>query len=375
MAIEGRALSSVGTGAKSYTRNLIKALDKLEELKLTVIKDQAGLEQVGRREQVVPWLGKGMLWWWLNMRVIEAVRESGVELTHFTKADVPVRKNGPVVVTVYDVIPLLFPEAQNWSRKWYWPRALERCALYSDYLITISEASRRDIIARLGVDESRVVVTRLAIDTQRFLARGKDLARRQVEKLVGPVNPYLLFVGTRDKRKNIAAVVEAFTLIGNNFPHDLVIAGRPALADDGLKDVIKRSNKKNKIRLIDFVADDDLPALYEAAEVLVWPSIYEGWGFPPQEAMACGLPVVTSNGGSLPEVVGEAGKIVEYESKELRERLQEDNYAKKLAVVIGEVLGDKELRSQMSVKGVSQARKNSWEGVAVKTFETYKQAL
>ena len=311
--------------------------------------------------QVVSLAHEALLSWWLNYRVLGKISKDSFDLLHFTKADVPIRKILPTVVTVYDVIPLLFPESQSLTRKWYWPRALHRCATYADHIITISQASKRDIVSLLGVEESRVTVTPLSVDTNRFSPG--VVARDGV--------PYILFVATRDQRKNVRGLIRAFDKIKHDIPHKLVVVGRDALVSDGANAEALSLNLMDRVSFLSDINDADLLPLYQGADLFVWPSIYEGWGLPPLEAMACGVPTIVCNGGSLPEVVGKAGVVVSFSTDVLSERLYDEGFETKLSRAMANVLTDSSKSNELRKLGPVHAKSFSWDALARDTIGVY----
>ena len=130
---------------------------------------------------------------------------------------------------------------------------------------------------------------------------------------------------------------------------------------------------RNRILFVDFVRDEDLPALYTGADMFVWPSIYEGWAFPVQEAMACGVPVIVSNGGALPEVIGEAGLVVPFSTAVLRDRLADDAFEGKLADGMGRLAHDTRLKLSFKQAGLERVKQFSWDSVVRKTLHVYEK--
>ena len=240
VAIEARALNSNTTaGVKTYARELIRNL-----------KDIGGAEYEIIQDNVPGW----KLPWWMSVTLPRTLKKLDADIVHFTKAAVPARQTLPTVVTIHDIIPILFPSSQEWSRRLLWPRTLRQAALKSSHIITISEASKRDIVEQFSVAPEKVTVTPLAVDLARFnhpvlLSQNNPLLRKEGkasssnflpftkgehtrearEGVGGLANPYILFVGTRDMRKNVPLLIRAFARISEEIPHQLVIAGRRAL--------------------------------------------------------------------------------------------------------------------------------------------------
>ena len=354
IAIEARAIAATSGGIKSYAQNIIAELQKNHDLTLDIITGAADSATPLRSELLVPY--------WLSGPVAKHIRATKPDIAHFTKAAIPHKKYAPTVVTIYDVIPLLLPETQSFLRKKYWPKTLQYAAKNADSIITISQQSKQDISRLLHVSESKITVTPLAVDTQHFKPSTTQLA---------PSTPYILFVGTWDERKNIQTLIRAFELIADQIPHTLMIAGKPAHKQDNSQQYASASRYSNRIEFRKNIPYAELPALYANADIFVWPSIYEGWGFPPQEAMACGTPVIVSNGGSLPEVVGDAGIVVPFSTDTLQSRLHDQNFTENLAKQMAELLNNEDKKNMLIQKGFPQATKTTWKDVAEKTVAVY----
>lgn len=363
VGVEARALGAKGGGVRRYVEELLRGLKRCTDLDVEVIT-------------VNNWpLKNGLLLSrWLNKKVPQELKRLGVDVAHYTKADVPKNKRGPTVVTIYDVIPLLYPQGQKWTRRWYWPKALVRSAEKSDKIITISESSKRDIVRLLAVTADKVAVTPLAADTNFFKPQPEE-TNNKIRRKYGLKKPYILFVGTIEPRKNVPLLIRAFSLAAAMRPEELVIAGRPDAGWASAQTAARQSGAAERIKFITNVGTEDLPALYSGAELFVWPSVYEGWGFPPQEALACGVPVIVSDGGSLPEVVGKAGEIVRFTTENIRERTEDEHFERVLGERMAAVLGNGEEKKLMAMKGPAQARQFSWDEVTRKTVEVYKQVL
>jgi len=324
IALEARSLSAEASGVKTYVFELIRhMLKQVDPGDMTLLYDSdepvATFSQAD--ERVVPRSGDVGFQRWLHKQIPAILREVRPDVVHFTKADIPRTKVAPTVVTIFDTIPLLFPESQSFTRRLYWPRALKRAAREADHILTISDASRDDIVRLLDVPPKKITTTPLPVDSERFrpVTDVEKLAR--VRAKYGLPEAFVLFVSTRDKRKNIGSLIRAFEKIQGDVAYDLVIVGKPALKRDDSEQLVKSLGLEQRVHIVGLVEADELPALYSAAELFVFPSVYEGWSFPTLEAMACGTPVIVSNGGPLPQVVGEAGEIVEFAKERLQERV------------------------------------------------------
>ncbi len=375
IAIEARALSAQGGGVRNYTYELIRHLLKLEGVELSVIYDDA--KNVGTfsgqiDEVMVPRYSDFLLGWWLSKKIPRKLKEINFDLVHFTKAAVPSKKSLPTVVTIYDVTPLLFPKSQSITRRYYWPRALKNAAVNSDQVITISDASKRGIVKYLGIPSEKITVTKLPADTVRFSPED-DVG--EMDKVIGKYmikKPYVLFVGALRLHKNVPLLIRAFSRVAGEIKHDLVIAGKKDKDYKAVMRQIKIEGLEKRIKIIDFVEGKDLRSIYSAADLFVWPSAYEGWGFPPQEAMACGTPVIVSDGGALPEVVGASGEIVEFTEEDVSLRIRDEEFEIKLAEAVKRVLEDESLKREMRRKGLERVQMRSWEDVAKETKAVYE---
>lgn len=375
VTLEARTLSQPGGGTRRYTAELLKQLVREPAIELSVIADSTTAQEsyAGVPITTVPLKHKVFLSRWLNHSVPRTLRQLQPDVVHFTKAAIPKRREYPTVVTIYDIIPLLLPSSQKVAARLMWPRMLRHAATESDHIITISDASKRDIVAAFDVPPAKITVTPLAVDPSEFKpAPPGDIERIRVK--YGLPEKYLLFVGTLEPRKNVPALIDAFGRIASEIPHHLVIAGRPYKAEDTQK-AYRKSAVNDRIHLLDFVENSDLVALYSGASLFIWPSAYEGWGFPPQEAMACGTPVIVSDGGSLLEVVGDAGIVVPFSAEQVKERLNDESFIQRLTQTIGHVLHDEQHLEKLRHNGRTHATRNTWQNVVQQTVNVYTAVI
>lgn len=273
----------------------------------------------------------------------------------------PVRK-AKTVAMVHDLTTLLFPEHHVKSNVFLHNQRFKRLNRV-DGILTNSQATKSDIVKHLNINPDKIFVTHLGAD-KRFRQMEKEdvypiLQKYELKK------PYILFVGTLEPRKNVETLIRAFNQLkqSHNIPHELVLAGQKGWLYQKIFEAIESSPFKSDIRLMDYLPDNDLPALMNGAEVFAYPSFYEGFGLPVLEAMQCGTPVVTSNISSLPEVGGEACLYVHPESSD------------ELSETLYKVLRDKAFQKTLSEKGIMQAKRFSWEKCAKETLEAYGQIV
>jgi glycosyltransferase involved in cell wall biosynthesis len=203
-----------------------------------------------------------------------------------------------------------------------------------------------------------VTVTPYAADPI-YRPMDREAARRAVAERFGLRGPFVLAVGVLQPRKNLPRLIRAFGRVAREAPHALALVGKPGWAHEELKRAVAASGLGSRVKFTGYVPDADLPVLYNAAELFVYPSLYEGFGLPPLEAMACGTPVVTANVTSLPEVVGDAALAVD----------PTDELA--LADAIGRALTDEALRERLRTAGLAHAALFSWERTAALTLQVY----
>lgn len=278
------------------------------------------------------------------------------DVTHFTASVVPPGAEN-YVVTAHDIAFMRNPKWFRWDRALYYRLTIARGIRGARHVIADSEATARDIEARLGVPRARVSVAPLGVSPEFYPRDASEQAR--VRARYSLPDAFLLFVGTIEPRKNLVRLIEAHAQVEEGPP--LAIAGRRGWKFEATLSAAAR--KPERILFPDFIDEDDLSAVLSAAHAFVWPSLWEGFGLPPLEAMACGTPVLTSNTSSLPEVVGDAGVLVDPENVE------------SIAEGLRRVTGDEELRARLRTAGVARAAKFSWEATGKQVVAGYERAL
>jgi len=230
-------------------------------------------------------------------------------------------------------------------------------------IITPTESVKREVSERLKVDPEKIVVT-LEAPRGSFQRMAAEEAAETKQRL-GVEDEFLLFVGTIEPRKNLLTLVRAFDQILHQTSRrpQLVVVGAEGWLTNELFAFIKESSISDRLRLTGYLDDDDLRALYSSCTVFVYPSVYEGFGLPPLEAMACGAPVIASNIATFQETLGSAAELVE------------PNDVEALARSIVEILDDEDRRRKLSRRGLEQAPKFSWERTARLTLEAYREVL
>jgi glycosyltransferase involved in cell wall biosynthesis len=271
----------------------------------------------------------------------------------------------PLVVTVHDVSflehPEYFPRSRALQLQWCVRRTVRRAAR----ILTVTEFSRRSILKAYGdLDEDKVVVVPNAASEFRVVSR--ESAAAAVRELFSIHGPYILSVGDLQRRKNQIGLIRAFAKVVRAWPqlrHNLVLAGKPTWFGDRIYEAARESGVAGRIHFLGFVPDEYLLQLYNACDVFVFPSYYEGFGLPALEAMACGRAVACSNAAALPEVVDGAAILFDPHREE------------EMVRAIGDLLLDAELRARMERLGLQRAAHFSWTKTAEKILEVFHEVV
>jgi glycosyltransferase involved in cell wall biosynthesis len=269
------------------------------------------------------------------------------------------------VLTIPDLTVLRVPQYHSSDIVDYFGEACQNLAEL-DMLITYSEHTKQDIVELLGIAEDKIRVAPLAAHSQYRQLEDREALRTVLAKYQLERQPYLLSIGTIDQRKNLERLIEAFHTLKHqdpSLPHQLILVGEAGWTAAPIFQLIRDLHMDNQVRWIGYAPFGELPLLLNGADLFAYLSVYEGFGLPPLEAMACGTPVVSSNTTSLPEVVGDAGLLVDpYQVNEI-------------AAAIHRVLTDGKLRTELSRKGLDRAATFSWDRTAKLTMAAYEEAL
>ncbi|ACB49391.1 mannosyl transferase [Crocosphaera subtropica ATCC 51142] len=292
---------------------------------------------------------------WTQFRLPKIYHTSSASLLFSPVPEAPLYSQCRSVVMVHDLIPLRFPKKISPLTpyfKYYIPQVLKQ----AEHIICNSQATAKDIVDIFNIPAQKITPILLAYDDQHF----RPLT---IQKNAGTV-PYFLYLGRHDPHKNVNRIIEAFANLKNNKNYQLWLAGptdkryTPKLIEQAQAFGIKQ-----QLKILDYVEYEQLPIIINQALALVFPSLWEGFGFPVLEAMGCGTPIITSNISSLPEVAGDAGLLINpYNVEEITAAMET-------------IARDDKLRSQLKILGLQQAKKFSWQTTGEKTLETLKQFL
>ena len=366
IAIDARKLRDYGIG--TYLRNLLRQLSRQGTAHEYVVfcheSDCDTVEEFGPqfRPVIEP---AGAYSVTEQFAVPMDLRRESVDLFHAPHYVLPLLTPCRSVVTIHDCIHLRFPQYLPSRVGYAYARAQMWTATHkAARVMTVSEASKRDILRYFRVPESRIDVIYNAID-ERFWNEPAPEEIARVRERYRLTDPFILYAGNIKPHKNLERLIEAFNLLRQNSPElrdvQLLIIGDEISKYATLRRAVHRYKLHKHVRFFGFVRDQTLAALYRLADVFVFPSLYEGFGLPPLEAMASGTPVITSNVSSLPEVVGDAAIMIDpYEPAAIAE-------------AIHRVLTDAPLRVDLRARGLTRAREFSWERSIQRVRQIYEE--
>ena len=365
IGIDARITYYTRGGISTYTLRLIEALAGLDTVTdyrvLQSRKDRTPLRPRVNYRPVSCWTPSHhrLERWALSVEVARL----GLDLLHSPDFVPPVFGYRRSVITVHDLNFLHYPQFLTAESLRYYNGQIEWAPRRADHIVADSHTTKADLISMVGVPSEKVTVIHLAADP---VYRPLSLEEAQPVLARYDLEPgYILSVGTLEPRKNVPGLLQAFRLLIDAKTTDapLVLIGGKGWLYDEIFERAETLHLTERVRFLHNIANTDLPALYSAASVLVTPSFYEGFGLPPLEAMACGTPAVVANQASLPEVVGEAGLLIDPDD------------AEDIAQTITRVLTDQPLRARMREDGLAQAARFSWERTARETLDVYRQVL
>jgi glycosyltransferase involved in cell wall biosynthesis len=287
----------------------------------------------------------------------------GLDVLHSPDFIPPYRPSCKSVITVHDLAFLLYPHFLTKESARYYGY-IDEAVRWTDHIIAVSKSTKHDTIQHLGVPEDKITVVHEAANPI-FRPIDREEAREQVRDRYGVGAPFVLFVSTIEPRKNVPTLLRAVWQLVECYKEDihLVLAGGKGWLYEDAFSVVDELDLDDRVHFVGRVTSEELLSLYNAAELLAHPAFYEGFGLPPLEAMACGLPVIVSDVASLPEVVGDAGLLIDPHDVD------------ELTVAMWRILNDQDLRREMIDKGQRQAARFSWERAARETLEIYRLAV
>lgn len=358
-------------GIGRYTRGLVAALADIDKENQYVLLCAGGTPSrtewppnFAVRRTAIPsrWLTTG--WHRMGLPLPAELLTGNCDLYHSPDFVLPPLRTARGIVTVHDLTFMRLPACADPGLRAYLNRSVPKAVSAARHVLADSWSTRDDLIDLLQVHPGKVSVVPGAVDA--IFSRVEDIAvLQQTRARYGLPQWFIISVGTLEPRKNYSRLVSAYALMRREsaLPHHLVIAGRPGWLYQEVNERVRAEGVGEHVHFLGFVPDRDLPALYTLADLMVFPSLYEGFGIPPLEAMACGTPVVSSNNSSLPESVGSAALTVNAKDVE------------GIADAIARVLGNSSLRARLIELGKIQAERFTWTAAAHQLLAAYRRAL
>jgi glycosyltransferase involved in cell wall biosynthesis len=371
IGIDGKVISSraggIGTSAFNLVRSCLRvAADHHPQMEFVIFTGpHTGLEGIHGTNCTVDGRFRGIESSLLRLLcfIPRGLKAQRIDIFHgLDHIGVPLfARVGRYVATVHDMIPLLWPQWVTRKHRLVVTAAYHRLRHQADIIITPSEATKADIVRYLQISPHRISVIPWGCEA-RFQPTADPDHLALVQQRYRLPAQYLLFVGTLEPRKNLTTLLHAYAMLraeGGVKDLKLVVAGRTGWLYAEIFDTVKTLALEEEVIFTGFVVDEHLPALYRGAQLLVFPSLYEGFGLPILEAMASGVPVITSTTASMPEVAGDAAILVDpYEPRAIAEG-------------IARVLAEDRLREALIQKGLARVQGFTWDSVAHKTLELY----
>lgn len=288
---------------------------------------------------------------------------NSADITHFFNYVVPPKVHGKTVVTVHDMVIKAYPETVRARTKYFLYTGLEKSMKRADIIVTDSQFSKSEIEKYYPKYAHKVRVVPCGVDLLRFYPIDDTSEIEKVTQKFGINGEYFLYIGTIEPRKNLTRLIEGYSIFAKKYPEcpKLVLAGGKGWLNDEIYSSIEKLGLKNKALFTDYIPSNDMCALINGALGFLFPSIYEGFGMPPLEAMACGVPVLTSHEASLPEVVGDSAIMVDaYDTQSIADG-------------ISKLYTDENLRKVLSIKGLEQAKHYTWENASKILYGIYEE--
>lgn len=369
ICIDAHVLGDKSGGNETYYRNFIdtinKFLDKDDEV-ILLLANKEEAEKINKKQieniKTIVFKNKNPLIRYLY-EIPTLVKKYNIDVLH-TQYYAPLVKNCKLVVTIHDISYEHFPDYFSKvelirNRLWIW-----YSSKIANAILTVSEYSKKDISNRYSINQNKIFVTHLAASE---IYKKVDIKLVEETKEKFEINgDYLLTVGNLQPRKNMIRLINSYVELktnNQNFNLKLVIVGKKAWKSDKIFERVNSANLNNEIILTDYVSNEELVSLYNGAQIFIYPSIFEGFGLPVIEAMACGTPVITSNVSSLPEVAGDSALLINpYDYNDITNK-------------IIELYRNNELIENLKIKGEVRAKEFKWEETTLKILNVYRNLI
>ncbi|MCX6358744.1 MAG: glycosyltransferase family 1 protein [Armatimonadetes bacterium] len=368
IGIDGRVLSGRYTGDRTYWRNLLRSFveamaegwpEQHEFVVYTRLPIPAGElpEAPCLTQRCLP-ASNDRLWTMLTFP--RALRQDNIDLAH-TQYTIPMSRPCKMVTTVHDISFRLYPEWFPRKHRMLMNLTVPPSMRHADAVITVSESSQRDILRVFGFATDKVVAIPLAAGPE-YQPGDREVARAAAATL-GVTKPYIISVGVLQPRKNVPLLVEAFAraIRQAGKTHQLLLVGKKGWQSERVDRLISRLDLNDSVALAGYVPDEALPDLYRAADAMAFTSLYEGFGLPPLEAMACGTPTLVSEAPAMPEVAGNGAWVLPAMD------------AAAWGDALASVMASQDLRDKLSAAGLSRAAELTWSETGASTLSLYEE--
>jgi len=370
IGIDVRVLEIKMTGVGRYLLNILKNLPECDNQNDYFLFSYGKLPQYEKeRIKNIPTLKftpqgifqKAISPFWLNFVLPKYLEKYKIDLFFSPNHFLPIKKIKPKsIIAIYDVFHKIDKNFHPLYYRKYADLLLKRAVKYTELIVTISESSKRDIIRFYNVPEEKIKVAYGAADEIFHLRNLSEADKRKISEKYNLPEKFILYIGVLEERKNIDGIIKIADLIKDKTETPIFLFGRIGYrGNQYLKEIKKRKNIQYK----GFVDNQDLPYIYNLATIFLFPSFYEGFGLPVLEAMQSGVPVLTSNTSSLPEVVGDGG--IMHEPRDYEE----------FAKSIMKLLKDKDFYDKMKNKGLEQAKKFSWKKTTIEVVDLFNRII
>ncbi len=352
IGIDTQTIIAQKTGFGSYVQNLISVLREIDSKNEYVFLNPNKKGDLSTPARI----------WWDQVAFPFRLLSKKVDIVHKPAFSAPIFYPFKTVVTAPDLIGKLYPENFSTTSKFYWVQLLPFSLKKANKIVAISKNTKQDIIKLLNIPEEKIKVIYLGKHSQ-FKPIENLHFLDKVRQKYSQGKPFILYVSTLEPRKNHLNLLKVFNIIvkEHKIKHNLVLTGKRGWYYKELFEFVEKNNLQDRVLFVGYIPDSDLPSLYNAADLFVFPSLYEGFGLPILESMSCGLPVISSNASSMPEIVEGAGILLDPKD------------TKAWADAIYKVLTNKNLQKEMGEKSLQQAKKFTWEKCAQETLGVYEE--
>jgi glycosyltransferase involved in cell wall biosynthesis len=382
IGIDATALPSRPVGAGNYIIQLIRAIagwtkisdpvtdsSQLTGLEFVIFVQRSRLELLNIEEipnlhlVVLPNISPSMRLLWEQISFPKLVKNHHLDLLHSLHYTMPLAYPGRTVVTFHDMTFFLYPHHHTLPKRYFFRFFIRASSRQAVALIADSESTRQDAIRLVGVSPGKIFTVQLGVTQEFHPIRDNSILQQARQKYHLPEH-FLLYVGMIEPRKNLPLLLQSFAAIAHQMPdYRLVIVGPKGWMVDNMLQQTEQLNISDKVHFTGYVEQADLPLIYNMADVFIYPSVYEGFGLPVLEAMACGIPVITSNVSSMPEIVGDAGVLFA------------PNDSQDLARSLLNLINNPMDRQRLSLMGLERAASFTWNSTAEKTIAVYRHVL